>query len=80
MAEGFEDYLQRIGAPLPRFAFGEACVAGMAEPALENLMLFVTLPSSRDVSAVAIDAMLKISADQGSLVVRGVPLGFGCSV
>jgi hypothetical protein len=79
MTEGFEDHLEWIGACLPCFAFGEACVAGMTEPSLENLVLLVTLPSSRDVSAVTVDAVLKISADKRTFVVSGASLGFECS-
>ena len=63
MAEGFEDYFERIRAALPCLALGEARVAVVAKPALEDFVLLVALARPGDVRAVAVDAVFKISAD-----------------
>ncbi len=61
--EGFKNGFQWIG-----FAFSELrcedSVTDMAEPELNGLVFFVTLPFSRDVCALAIDAALDLGADE----------------
>ena len=63
VAQAFEDDLERIRAPLPCPALGEARGAVVAKPTLKNLVLLVALTGAGDVRALAVDAALEVGAD-----------------
>ena len=69
VAEGFENHLQGIRASLPCSAFSEARGAIVTEPALEDFVLLVALAGTGDIGARAVDAALKLGADEWALVV-----------
>ena len=68
VAEGFEDHFERIRASLPCSSRDERDAAVMAVPALENFVLLVALACAGDIGARAVDATIKVSADERSAV------------
>lgn len=65
-AEGFQDYLERIGAALACTARAEGDGAMVAVPALEDFVLLIALASPGDSGTGAIDAALQGGACCGS--------------
>jgi hypothetical protein len=80
MAERFQNHLDRIRATLPCGAWGEAHLAGMAVPTLENLVLLVAFPCPCDMRAMAEHAALEVSPDEGAPVGTVVGCGDGFTV
>jgi hypothetical protein len=67
VAEGVEDYLERKDFAACCRLRGEKGVAGVAVPALEGLVCVVPLPCPGDPGTGAVEAALKVRADEGSV-------------